>query len=178
MAGVGDLVQRTGDGQTQVGYSVAGRSGSRVTPCTVCAVHKEMSSVGFLVEPQNQGRRFPDLGLETGSSGLVIWASKSPRRFLGLGLKTKQDTICRLRNKTNGRMIRRGPRVEIWRLASPESKSHEGSPVWPQDWWRRDCGWCTWHYHGDRVELKLKTDGSMRWAVSDPSTLKSPFLVY
>jgi hypothetical protein len=36
-------------------------------------------TVGFLVEPQNQGgREFPDLGLKTGSYGLVIWASKSP----------------------------------------------------------------------------------------------------
>jgi hypothetical protein len=47
-------------------------------------------AVNFLVEPQNQGGGgFPDLGLKTGNSGLVIWASKSPRRFLGLGLKTK-----------------------------------------------------------------------------------------
>jgi hypothetical protein len=39
--------------------------------------------VGVLVEPQNQGGvGFPDLGLKTGSSSLVIWASKSPRRFL------------------------------------------------------------------------------------------------
>jgi hypothetical protein len=31
------------------------------------------STVGFLVEPQNQdGRGFPDLGLKTDSSGLVI----------------------------------------------------------------------------------------------------------
>jgi hypothetical protein len=52
--------------------------------------------VGFLVEPQNQGGGgFPDLGLKTDSSGLVIWASKSPRRFLGLGLKTKQASVCR-----------------------------------------------------------------------------------
>jgi hypothetical protein len=36
-------------------------------------------AVGFLVEPQNQGGGgFPDLGLKTGSSGLMIWASKSP----------------------------------------------------------------------------------------------------
>jgi hypothetical protein len=36
------------------------------------------SVVGFLVEPQNQGGGgFPDLGLKTGISGLVIWASKS-----------------------------------------------------------------------------------------------------
>jgi hypothetical protein len=46
--------------------------------------------VGFLVEPQNQGGGgFPNLGLKTDSSGLVIWVSKSPRRFLGLRLKTK-----------------------------------------------------------------------------------------
>jgi hypothetical protein len=44
-------------------------------------------AVGSLVEPQNQGGGgFPDLGLKTGSSGLVIWTSKSPRWFLGLGL--------------------------------------------------------------------------------------------
>jgi hypothetical protein len=59
--------------------------------------------VTFLVEPQNQGGGgFPDLGLKTSSSGLVIWVSKSPRRFLGLGLKTKQALVCRLRHKTNG----------------------------------------------------------------------------
>jgi hypothetical protein len=60
-------------------------------------------AVGFLVESQNQGGGgFPDLGLKTGSSGLLIWASKSPRRFLGLGLKTKQASVCRLRHKING----------------------------------------------------------------------------
>jgi hypothetical protein len=58
MAGVGDLLQRTGDGQTQVVYLVAGRSRGPVTLCVVCTVHKEMRSVGFLVEPQNQSRRF------------------------------------------------------------------------------------------------------------------------
>jgi hypothetical protein len=56
--------------------------------------------VGFLVEPQNQGGGgFSDLGLKTGSSGLVIWASKSLRRFLGLGLKTKQTSVCWLHYK-------------------------------------------------------------------------------
>jgi hypothetical protein len=42
----------------QVGYSVAGRSRGRVTPCAVCTWHVENRSAGFLVEPQNQGRRF------------------------------------------------------------------------------------------------------------------------
>jgi hypothetical protein len=41
-----------------VGYSVAGRSKGRVTLCAVCTMHVEARSVGFLVEPQNQGRRF------------------------------------------------------------------------------------------------------------------------
>jgi hypothetical protein len=57
-AGVGDLVQMTWDGQAQVRYPVAGRSGGRVTPCVVCTVHMETRSAGFLVDPQNQGRRF------------------------------------------------------------------------------------------------------------------------
>jgi hypothetical protein len=39
----------------------------------------ETMSVSFLVEPQNQDRRFPSLDLKTGSSDLVIWTSKSPR---------------------------------------------------------------------------------------------------
>jgi hypothetical protein len=42
----------------QVGYSVDGGSRSRVAPCAICTVHVETMSVGFLVEPQNQGRRF------------------------------------------------------------------------------------------------------------------------
>jgi hypothetical protein len=55
-------MQRTGDGQAQVGYSVAGRSRGRVTPCAVSTVHKETRSVGFLVEPQNQGLWVSQLG--------------------------------------------------------------------------------------------------------------------
>jgi hypothetical protein len=61
------------------------------------------SVVGFLIEPQNQGGGgFSDLGLKTGSSGLVIWASKLSRlRFIGLGLKTKQASVYWLRHKTD-----------------------------------------------------------------------------
>jgi hypothetical protein len=43
---------------SQVGYSVAERSRGWMTLCVVCTVHEEMRSVGFLVEPQNQGRLF------------------------------------------------------------------------------------------------------------------------
>jgi hypothetical protein len=54
------------------------------------------------VWPQNRLLGFPGLGLEIGSSGLVIWASKSPRWFLGLCLKTMLASVCRLCLKTNG----------------------------------------------------------------------------
>jgi hypothetical protein len=113
------------DGQAQVEYSVAVRSGGRVAPCVVYTVHEETRSVGFLVEPQNQDlrfvsglaskplarflpvwsqnqwRRFSGLDLKIGSSGLVIWFSKSPRWFLSLGFKTKRTSICRLHHKIN-----------------------------------------------------------------------------
>jgi hypothetical protein len=58
VVGVGDLVQRTEDDQAQVRYSVAGRSRGRVTLYVVCTVHNETRSTGFLVEHENQGRRF------------------------------------------------------------------------------------------------------------------------
>jgi hypothetical protein len=76
-------VQRIRDGQVQVGYSVAGRSGGRVTPCAVYTVHKETRSANFLVEPQNQGRWvsrfgpqnwqlwFGDLGIKI--TAIVSW---------------------------------------------------------------------------------------------------------
>jgi hypothetical protein len=47
--GVGDLVQRTGDGQAQVGYPVAEQSRGRMMLCAVYTVQKEMRSASFLV---------------------------------------------------------------------------------------------------------------------------------
>jgi hypothetical protein len=67
----------------QVRYSVVGRSRGRVEPCAVCTWHVETRSTGFLVEPQNQYRRFV--------SGLT---SKPLGRFLiSLGLKTDGDGL-------------------------------------------------------------------------------------
>jgi hypothetical protein len=64
-------------------YSVAERSRGWVAPCAVCTVYVETRSAGFLVELQNQGRRF--------MSGL---ASTPLGRFLiGLGLKTYGDGL-------------------------------------------------------------------------------------
>jgi hypothetical protein len=39
-------------------------------------------------------------------------------------------------------------------------------------------GWCTWHHGGGCVEIKLKTDGSMQWVVSDPATPTLLFFLY
>jgi hypothetical protein len=66
----------------QVGYSVAGRSRGRVTLCAVCTWHVETRGASFLVEPQNQGRRFVS-GLASKPLGRVSW----------LSLKTKVDCL-------------------------------------------------------------------------------------
>jgi hypothetical protein len=74
-AGIGDLVQRTVDGQAQVEYLMIERLRCRVTLCVVYTVHKEMRSVSFLVElqnhhwvfrfvPQNRRLRFVDLSIK------------------------------------------------------------------------------------------------------------------
>jgi hypothetical protein len=80
-------MQRTGM-VAQVGYSVAGWSRGRVVLCAVCTWHVETRSAGFLVEPQNQGRRFV--------SGLT---SKPFGRFLPVDLKTGGDGFSGLASK-------------------------------------------------------------------------------
>jgi hypothetical protein len=75
----------------QVRYSVAGRSRGRVTLCAVCTVHMETRSVGFLVQPQNQGRWF--------IGGL---ASKLLDGFLEFGIKTGGDGFLQFGLKTGG----------------------------------------------------------------------------
>jgi hypothetical protein len=75
----------------QVRYSVVGQSRGRVALCTVYTVHVETRSAGFLVEPQNQGRRF--------ISGL---ASKPLGRFFWFGLKTDGDGFSQFSLKTGG----------------------------------------------------------------------------
>jgi hypothetical protein len=66
----------------QVGYSVARRSGGQVAPCAVCTMHVETRSASFLVEPQNQGRRFVSDGLS------MVWPQNHYDSFLWFGLKT------------------------------------------------------------------------------------------
>jgi hypothetical protein len=84
-----------------------------VTSCAVCTVHKETRSASFLVEPQNQGRRFLGLDHKIDNSSLMIEASKSPRRFLDLGNKIKQSSVCRLCHKTDGGRLVRDKRKDL-----------------------------------------------------------------
>jgi hypothetical protein len=56
VTGVGDLSQRIMDDQAHVRYSVTGRSRAQMTLCAVYTVHKETTSINFLVWSQNQGR--------------------------------------------------------------------------------------------------------------------------
>jgi hypothetical protein len=78
---------------TQVGYSVAERSRGQVTPCAVCTWHVETRSAGFLVEPQNQGRRFVSavsIGLASKPAATVfIGLASKPVATVSLGLTTK-----------------------------------------------------------------------------------------
>jgi hypothetical protein len=79
----------------QVGYSVVGRSRGRVAPCAVCTVYVETRSTSFLVEPQNQGRRFVS-GLASKPLGQFVssLASNPLGQFLiDLDLKTDGDVL-------------------------------------------------------------------------------------
>ncbi len=87
----------------QVRYSVAGRSRGRVAPCAVYTVHVETRSVCFLVEPQNQGRRFVSgLASKPLERFSPVWPQNRWRQFLWFGLKICCDGFCWFGLKTNG----------------------------------------------------------------------------
>jgi hypothetical protein len=75
VVGVGDLMLRIRVGRTD--RILGGQT------CVICTVHMEMRSAGFLVEPQNQGRRFVS-GLASKLLGLFL---------IGLALKTDDDGL-------------------------------------------------------------------------------------
>jgi hypothetical protein len=53
-----------------------------VAPCAVCTWHVETRSTGFLVEPQNQGRRFASgFASKPLKRFLMVWPQNQWRRF-------------------------------------------------------------------------------------------------
>jgi hypothetical protein len=86
----------------QVRYSVEERSGGRVTLCAVCTIHVLIRSTCFLVEPQNQGRRFvSSLALKPLGQFLLVWPQNRWRRSQ-FGLKTGGDGFFQFGLKTGG----------------------------------------------------------------------------
>jgi hypothetical protein len=93
--------------QAQIGYSVTERSRYRVTLCVDCTVHKEMRSAGFLVEPQNQGRRFiSGLGSKPLRWFVSCLTSKLLERFVsGLTSKSLERFISDFTSNSLGRFL-------------------------------------------------------------------------
>jgi hypothetical protein len=124
------------------------------------------------------GFRFPGLDLKTDRCGLVIWPTKSPRRFIGLGLKTKWAMAYWLCYNTNKRMktgwdTRRDLVASfVWKRVGL------GFPSLALRLAEARYEWCTWYHHGGHVEMKPKTDMSMRRAASDSSIQTLPFSLY
>jgi hypothetical protein len=85
-----------------------------VALCAVYIVHVEMKSIGFLVEPQNQGLRFVS-GFASKSLGCFspVWPQNRQLRFGDLGIKTKQVLVCRLCHKTDGGRTARDMRRDL-----------------------------------------------------------------
>jgi hypothetical protein len=101
MVGVGDLVRRTGDSQAHVGYSVAGWSGGRVTPCAVCTMHVESEFLGWASKPRSTIYKW--FGLKTTRTILSGLASK-PVAIISPGLVSKlvADFLFEPQNQDSG----------------------------------------------------------------------------
>jgi hypothetical protein len=98
----------------QVGYLVAGRSRGQVAPC-----------VGFLVEHQNQGRRFVS-GLTSKLLGQFspVWPQNQWRRFLQFGFKTSGDGfLVEPQNQGGGGFPDLGLKIGSYGLVIWSSKS-------------------------------------------------------
>jgi hypothetical protein len=91
-----------------VEYSVAG--------------HVETRRASFLIEPQNQGRRFVS-GLASKPLGRFspVWPQNRWRRFLAVGLKICCDGFLQFGLKTGG---------DCFSRVGLKTKAVEGFPVW------------------------------------------------
>jgi hypothetical protein len=89
-----DLVQRTGDGQAQVRYSVVRRSRGEVMLCAVCIMHKALRSTCFLVEPQNHWDGLSMVWPQNHWDGLsMVWPQNHWDGISQFGLKTGGDGL-------------------------------------------------------------------------------------
>jgi hypothetical protein len=115
VAGVGELVQRIGDSQTQVGWRCGwsapctSRLGAWVSWFDLKTKVDGFSQFGL----KTGGSRFSGLGLKIGNYGLMICVSKLLQRFLGLASKPSELRFVSCATKPMWGWRWRGTRVEV-----------------------------------------------------------------
>jgi hypothetical protein len=102
---------------TQVGYSVAGRSGGQVASYAVCTVNVETRSTSFLIEPQNQGRQFSP-----------VWPQNRWRRIFWFGSQNWQLRFGDLCVKI----------IAVISWFGRQNQTDFGLSVAPQNRWKED----------------------------------------
>jgi hypothetical protein len=146
--------------------------------CAVCTVHKKTRSVGFLVWPQNRWFQVSRFGPQNrqlwfGGLGLKITATVSlfrPQNHVGYDLSVAPQN--RWEDEDGVGHASRSSGLLHWKQVGLGFSNLTSRLVEAQH------RWCTWHHRRGCVELKLKTDGSMRQVTSDPSMQTLPFLLY
>jgi hypothetical protein len=116
--------------------------------------------------PQNQQWQFGDLGLKI--TVTVSWFG--PQNQVSYDLSVAPQN-WRGDEDGAGHALRSSILLRI-------DASLLGFSSLSENWRRRDDRWSTWHYHGDCIEVKLKTIRSMRWAALEPSIPPLPFSMY
>jgi hypothetical protein len=154
--------------------SLASKPRSTISPClasnpvaTVLVIWPQNHSLGFFwIVPQNWQLRFGELAHKIITT--VSWFS--PQNHVGYGLSVApkhrwedEDGTGHV-SKSSGLLHLEASRA---RVSQSSIKTDRGVAQM-----------VTWHHHGGHVEMKLKTDGLMRWAASDSSTLTLPFVLY
>jgi hypothetical protein len=134
---------------------VAGQQRGRVAPCAVCTWHVETRSAGFLVEPQNQGRRFvsglaskpvatvysslasklvatvsPSLASKPVVDFLVEPQNQGGGGFPGLGLKTSSSGLMIWASKSPRRFLGLGLKTKQASVCRLHHKTDGGRSVW------------------------------------------------
>jgi hypothetical protein len=118
-----------------------------VTPCAVCAVHVEMRSASFLVEPQNQGRRRVSYWPQYHLDGLsVVWLKTTGTVFFGLTSKPVATVFSSLTSNPVARVSRFGPQNRQLRFGDlglkitatvswfgPQNQVSDGLSIAPQN---------------------------------------------
>jgi hypothetical protein len=158
--------------------------------CEVCTVHNETRNTSFLVWPQNQGRRFLPVWPQNWCLQ-VFWFGPQNRqlRFDDLGLKITMIVYWFGPQNQSGYNLLVASQNR-WEVLTTRDTHRDlvtcfgckqvglGFPSLASRLVEARHGWCTWHHRRGYVEMKLKTDESMRCAASDPSTPTLSFSLY